>query len=40
MAVRLSLHSDEATLTEAQIEATMNAVLAQLRQQLSARLRA
>ena len=40
MAVRLSLHSDEATLTEAQIETTINAVLAQLSQQLSARLRA
>ncbi len=40
MAVRLSLRSDEATLTDAQIETTMNAVLAQLRQQLSARLRA
>ena len=40
MAVRLSLHSDEATLTEAQIETTINAVLSQLSQQLSARLRA
>ncbi len=39
LAVRLTLHSDEATLTEAQIETTMNAVLAQLSQQLSARLR-
>jgi phenylalanyl-tRNA synthetase beta chain len=39
LAVRLTLHSDEATLTEAQIETTMNAVLTQLSQQLSARLR-
>ncbi|MFY7859073.1 MAG: phenylalanine--tRNA ligase subunit beta [Limnohabitans sp.] len=40
LAVRLTLHSDEGTLTDAQIETTMNAVLAQLSQQLSARLRA
>jgi phenylalanyl-tRNA synthetase beta chain len=39
LAVRLSLHSDEATLTEAQIDAAMNAVLSQLTQQLAARLR-
>jgi phenylalanyl-tRNA synthetase beta chain len=40
LAVRLSLHSDEATLTEAQIDTAMNAVLSQLTQQLAARLRA
>ena len=39
LAVRLSLHSDEATLTEAQIETAMSAVLAQLTQQVAARLR-
>jgi len=39
LAVRLSLHSDEATLTEAQIDIAMNAVLAQLTQQVAARLR-
>ncbi|PIT74978.1 phenylalanine--tRNA ligase subunit beta [Limnohabitans sp. G3-2] len=39
LAVRLSLHSDEATLTEAQIDDAMNAVLAQLTQQVAARLR-
>ena len=39
LAVRLSLHSDEATLTEAQIDTVMNAVLAQLTQQVAARLR-
>jgi len=39
LAVRLSLHSDEATLTEAQIDTAMNAVLAQLTQQVAARLR-
>ena len=39
LAVRLSLHSDEATLTEAQIESVMSAVLAQLTQQVAARLR-
>ena len=40
LAVRLTLGSSEATLTEAQIEGAMNAVLAQLGQQLGARLRA
>jgi phenylalanyl-tRNA synthetase beta chain len=40
LAVRLTLNSDEATLTEAQIEAVMNAQLAQLTTQLNARLRA
>jgi phenylalanyl-tRNA synthetase beta chain len=40
MAVRLTLNSDEATLTEAQIEAVMAAQLAQLTAQLNARLRA
>ncbi len=40
LAVRLSLHSDEATLTEAQIESVMSAVLAQLTQHVAARLRA
>jgi phenylalanyl-tRNA synthetase beta chain len=40
LAVRLSLHSDEATLTEAQIDTAMNAVLSQLTQKLAARLRA
>lgn len=39
LAVRLSLHSDEATLTEAQIDVAMNAVLTQLTQQVAARLR-
>jgi len=39
LAVRLSLHSDEATLTEAQIESVMSAVLAQLTQRVAARLR-
>ncbi|PUE55177.1 phenylalanine--tRNA ligase subunit beta [Limnohabitans parvus] len=39
LAVRLSLHSDEATLTEAQIDAAMTAVLAQLTQLVAARLR-
>ena len=39
LAVRLSLHSDEATLTEAQIDTAMNAVLTQLTQQVAARLR-
>ena len=39
LAVRLSLHSDEATLTESQIESVMSAVLAQLTQQVAARLR-
>ncbi|WP_416548681.1 phenylalanine--tRNA ligase subunit beta [Limnohabitans sp. DCL3] len=39
LAVRLSLHSEEATLTEVQIEAAMSAVMAELTQQLAARLR-
>ena len=39
LAVRLSLHSDEATLTDAQIEATMGAVMASLSERVSARLR-
>lgn len=39
LAVRLSLHSDEATLTDAQIENAMNAVVANLSGQLAARLR-
>jgi phenylalanyl-tRNA synthetase beta chain len=38
LAVRLTLNSDEATLTEAQIEAVMSAQLAQLGAQLNARL--
>jgi len=40
LAVRLTFNSDEATLTEAQIEAVMNAQLVQLATQLNARLRA
>ena len=40
LAVRLTLHSDEATLTDAHIDATMTAVLSQLTQQVAARLRA
>jgi phenylalanyl-tRNA synthetase beta chain len=40
LAVRLTLNSDEATLTEEQIEATVQAVLAALQQQVGARLRA
>jgi phenylalanyl-tRNA synthetase beta subunit len=36
----LTFNSDEATLTEAQIEAVMTAQLAQLKSQLNARLRA
>ena len=40
LAVRLTFNSDEATLTEAQIEAVMAAQLAQLSAQLNARLRA
>jgi phenylalanyl-tRNA synthetase beta chain len=40
LAVRLTLHSDEATLTDAQIDVAMSAVLAQLSQQVAARLRA
>jgi phenylalanyl-tRNA synthetase beta chain len=39
LAVRLSLHSDEATLTDLQIEAVMKSVVLALTQQLSARLR-
>jgi phenylalanyl-tRNA synthetase beta chain len=39
LAVRLTLHSDEATLTDAQIETAMSAVMAQLTQQVAARLR-
>ncbi|MBM3397956.1 MAG: phenylalanine--tRNA ligase subunit beta, partial [Betaproteobacteria bacterium] len=39
LAVRLSFHSDEATLTDAQIEAAMNGVLSSLSTQLAARLR-
>jgi phenylalanyl-tRNA synthetase beta chain len=39
LAVRLSLYSDEATLTEIQIEATVKAVLDHLSLKLSARLR-
>jgi phenylalanyl-tRNA synthetase beta chain len=39
LAVRLSLHSDEATLTDLQIESVMNSVIQALTQQLSARLR-
>jgi phenylalanyl-tRNA synthetase beta chain len=40
LAVRLTLGTADATLTDAQIDAAMNAVLAQLSQQVSARLRA
>jgi phenylalanyl-tRNA synthetase beta chain len=40
LAVRLSLHSDSATLTDAQIESAMAAVLAQLKTAVAARLRA
>lgn len=40
LAVRLTLNSDEATLTEEQIESAVQAVLAQLQQQVGARLRA
>jgi phenylalanyl-tRNA synthetase beta chain len=39
LAVRLCLHSDEATLTDAQIEAAMGAVMASLSERVSARLR-
>jgi phenylalanyl-tRNA synthetase beta chain len=39
LAVRLSLHSDEATLTDAQIEAAMGAIMASLSERVSARLR-
>jgi phenylalanyl-tRNA synthetase beta chain len=40
LAVRLTLNSDEATLTEEQIEASVQAVLATLQKQVGARLRA
>ncbi len=40
LAVRLTLNSDEATLNEAQIEGVVQAVLAELANQVSARLRA
>lgn len=40
LAVRLSLHSDEATLTDEQIDAAMTAVIDQLARQVSGRLRA
>jgi phenylalanyl-tRNA synthetase beta chain len=40
LAVRLTLNSDEATLNEAQIESVVQAVLAELAAQVSARLRA
>jgi phenylalanyl-tRNA synthetase beta chain len=40
LAVRLTLNSDEATLTEPQIEAVVQAVLSQLSTQVGARLRA
>ena len=40
LAVRLTLNSDEATLTDAQIDAAMQAVLAQLARDVGARLRA
>ena len=39
LAVRLTMHSDEASLTDAQIEAVMNGVISALMQQLAARLR-
>jgi len=39
LAVRLTMHSDEATLTEAQIETVMSGVMSALTQQLAARLR-
>jgi phenylalanyl-tRNA synthetase beta subunit len=39
LAVRLSMYSDEATLTEIQIESTVKAVLDHLSLKLSARLR-
>jgi phenylalanyl-tRNA synthetase beta chain len=39
LAVRLTLNSDEATLTDVQIEATVKAVLDHLAAKLSARLR-
>lgn len=40
LAVRLTLHSDEATLTDEQIDAAMTAVIDQLARQVSGRLRA
>jgi phenylalanyl-tRNA synthetase beta chain len=40
MALRLTLNSDDATLTEAQIEAAVDAVLATLVEQVGARQRA
>ena len=40
LAVRLSLHSDEVTLSDAQIETAMSAVMASLSAQVAARLRA
>jgi phenylalanyl-tRNA synthetase beta chain len=40
LAVRLTLHSDEATLTDAQIDMAMAAVIDQLTRQVAARLRA
>jgi len=39
LAVRLTLNSEEATLTEVQIEAAMKAILDHLAKSLSARLR-
>ena len=39
LAVRLTMHSDDATLTDAQIEAVMSGVMSALTQQLAARLR-
>ena len=39
LAVRLSFHSDEATLTDAQIETAMSSVMSSLSSQLAARLR-
>jgi phenylalanyl-tRNA synthetase beta chain len=40
LAVRLTLNSDEATLTDAQIEAAVQAVVSSLSDQVGARLRA
>jgi phenylalanyl-tRNA synthetase beta chain len=40
LAVRLTLNSDEATLNETQIDAVVQAVVAELTVQVSARLRA
>jgi phenylalanyl-tRNA synthetase beta chain len=39
LAVRLTLQSDEATLTDAQIDTAMASILTQLTQQVAARLR-